>query len=212
MKKTSISLSLLILSTGLFAQFDFIKLVGDKPFKTRIKRVTDSIIIYQEGTGPEFTANLKALDFIEIGGQKVVYYNYKPADHDIYTPELKRISDEKPLDLMKKDGKVFIPITTTDKRNAVGNAVIREILPSYNLWEVVNTEPEAEFILTFIYDDSGKDKVYFILKTRDNQIFYKSRVIHAKVNFFSRNKEANDSVIALLEREMTRIKKTLKIQ
>jgi hypothetical protein len=212
MKKVFSSISLMLLSVGLFAQFDFIKLVGEKPFRTKIKRVTDSIVIYQEGSGPELTANLKSLDFIEIGGQKVVYFNYKPADHDIYTEELKKRSVDNPLDLMKQGGKVFIPITSLDKRNVVGNALIRELLPGYNLWEVENSEPEAEFILNFIYNDAGKDKVYFNLKTRDNKVFYTSTVIHAKTNFFSRNREANDSVIALLEKEMKRIKKNLKIQ
>lgn len=211
MKKVISSISLILLSVGLFAQFDFIKLEGEKPFRTKIKRVTDSIVFYQEGSGPEFTAKLKSVDFIEIGGQKVVYYNYKPADHDIYTEELKKRSLENPLGLMKQGGKVFIPITSTDKRNVVGNALVRELLPDYNLWQVVNSEPEAEFILNFIYNDKGKDKVYFNLKTRDNKVFYTSTVIRAKTNYFSRNREANDSVIALLGKEMKRIKKNLKI-
>jgi hypothetical protein len=204
MKKLLFSLGLTVISINLFAQIDFIKFIGEKPFRTKIKKVTDSSVIYQTGRGPEFTSLIKSIDFIEYGGQRVIYYNYLPADHDIYTPELQKISKERPLELMKKGGKVFIPITIKTEGNMLGNIFMRELLPDYNYWEIVNSEQEAEFILNFIYDDSGRDKVYFTLKTRDNNIFYKSTVVKAETTF-SRSSQASGSVVSLLKTEMNKI-------
>jgi len=189
-----------------FGQIDFIKLSGENPFRTRILKVTDSLIVYQNGRGPEFTSSVKSIDYVEYGGQRVVYYNYKPSEHDIMTPELQRISIDSPKDLMKKGGKVFITVTSKTQRNLLGNIFMRELLPEYNYWQVVNSEGEAEFLLNFIYDEQGRDKVHFILETRNHELFYTSTVVRAETTY-SRTTECQNSVKSLLLVEMKKITK-----
>jgi len=192
--------------TACFSQVDFIKLSGETPFRTKIKTVTDSLISYQYGKGPEFTSRVKSIDYVEYGGQRVVYYNYKPAEHDIMSPELQNISTVNPKELMKKGHKVFIPVTSKIQGNLLGNIFMRELLPEYNYWQIVNSEEEAEFILNFIYDEEGRDKVYFTLETRAHKIFYKSTVVKAETTY-SRTTQSRNSVQALLRVEMKRIMK-----
>jgi hypothetical protein len=210
MKKIFALIILAVISKGLSAQIDFIKQPGEKPFRAEIKKVSDSTILYQSAIGRvEFTIPTRLIDFIEYGGQRIVYYKYKPAEHDINTPELQKLSKEDPLSLIKQGSKVFIPITSTSiERNYLGNIFMREFLPDYSLWEVVPSEQEAQFILNYFYDENGRDKIYFTLKTRDNKVFYSSGIFPAQATW-TRAAEARDCVKYLLEHEIPRIKKRI---
>ncbi|HPL85459.1 MAG TPA: hypothetical protein PLH69_08580, partial [Bacteroidales bacterium] len=117
------------------------------------------------------------VEFLEYDG-KVVYYNYRKNDHDIYDEYLQRISRRDPEKLLEKGAKVFVPLIYGESRwEIMGCINTRKMLEEdhSDFWKLVDTEYEAEIILYYVvkYDD---DEIYhyYVIETRDGETIYKS--------------------------------------
>jgi hypothetical protein len=184
------------------AQNDFLKLSDGQSLRVEITQFTDSEVSYRAGKGLVVTLTVDKISFVETEQNGIFYYTYDVKAHDINSPELQQRAADNPESLMKKGGKVYIPISSTNYKNVLGRFNMREELKNnYDLWEVVDTEYEAEFILDYFFEEDGKDRCFFRLKTREGNVFYSSREISSEGSVRPSN-ESKMSVHKLCEKEI----------
>lgn len=199
MKKIIWTLFLLNLVISANAQRDFIKPTGKDGFFGEVDSLSSNFVILKGEPHSKYATN--DLDYIEFEQQGFKFFNYNPKEHDINNDTLRLISKSNPELLLRKGSKVFIPISSNTLDNVLGRIEMREAIKNYNIWTVVPTPFEAEFILNYFYDDRGSDKVYLTITSREGQLIISSPKYRAETTL-SPWKQAQESVSKLLRKTM----------
>jgi hypothetical protein len=160
------------LSHVLVAQ-DLIKPISGKSFFTEIKSVEKGIVTYQNGPRIE-TMPLSEVALIEYSETGVEYFNKS----SLNTIDPKDIVEP----VYKKGNKVYIPFSSHSVQQRSGALHFRELITKDGLWEVVDCEEEAHFILEFYYDGEGRDSGTFRLKDRNGNIFFRSDMVIERIS------------------------------
>lgn len=62
--------------------------------------------------------------------------------------------------------KVYIPVATSIIEQRYGSITIRNLVENNGPWQIVGCPEEADFILKYIFDETGKDKAYLLFCDR----------------------------------------------
>ena len=201
MKKIITILLTLLISVMALSQDknSIIKLTDGNKYRVKIILLDLDRITYETENDIMRSTKIEEVEFVETENDGFVFYQYDKEEHDIYNETLKSISENEPMELIKQGGKVFIPISAKDYKTVLGRFFIKEKISESNLWQVVDTEYEAEFILEYYFEEKGRDKNYFVLKTRDGAEFYRSKNILTSSSYIPMN-EAKKSVEKLYKK------------
>ena len=93
---------------------------------------------------------------------------------DIISDLLIEESQKAPMRLLEKGRRVFCKYGNPDRVSYFGSLFFRCMIEEKGYWKTVDSEKEAEFILTFVYDEEGRDHCYFLLSDRTGKTFYQS--------------------------------------
>jgi|LSQX01.3.fsa_nt_gb hypothetical protein len=201
MKKIITILLTLLISVMALSQDknSIIKLTDGNKYRVKIILLDLDRITYETENDIMRSTKIEEVEFVETENDGFVFYQYDKEEHDIYNETLKSISENEPMELIKQGGKVFIPISAKDYKTVLGRFFIKDKISESNLWQVVDTEYEAEFILEYYFEEKGRDKNYFVLKTRDGAEFYRSKNILTSSSYIPMN-EAKKSVEKLYKK------------
>jgi len=201
MKKIITILLTLLISVMALSQDknSIIKLTDGNKYRVKIILLDLDRITYETENDIMRSTKIEEVEFVETENDGFVFYQYDKEEHDIYNETLKSISENEPMELIKQEGKVFIPISAKDYKTVLGRFFIKDKISESNLWQVVDTEYEAEFILEYYFEEKGRDKNYFVLKTRDGAEFYRSKNILTSSSYIPMN-EAKKSVEKLYKK------------
>lgn len=149
----------------------YIKLTNGERFWVEIDKQTDSIIFVDGDDLGEFQISKKNIAYIEYEERGLYYYN-KEGIKDVNDQALKDLANKDSKLLLKEGNNVYIPFASNRVAGRAGGKKLRELMELNSLWNVVDNELEAHFIIHYYFDDNGVDNACLIFKTRDNRTIY----------------------------------------
>jgi hypothetical protein len=75
--------------------------------------------------------------------------------------------------------KVYVPLASKTIQQRSGAKKLRELLMADKHWEIVGCEQEADFLLLYVFDDSGADHAYLEVRDRRDVKIQRTRQVRA---------------------------------
>lgn len=75
---------------------------------------------------------------------------------------------------------IYIPISSSKIAQRSGSATLKMLLLGNDSWNIVDTEEEAHYILSYVFDDRGADKAYLKVENRLGKVIYTSQPVPAR--------------------------------
>ena len=79
-----------------------------------------------------------------------------------------------------KKNNIYIPMSSTKIAQRSGSGTLKMLLVNDSLWNIVDTEEQAHFIMRYVFDDRGSDKAYIEVKDRMGKKVYMSPKVSAR--------------------------------
>ena len=153
-----------LLCQGIYGQ-DLIKLTNGKSFFAEIRSNNGETGVYEK-SNRIVTQSIDEIALIEYLEGGIEYHHLESLR--IINPD----SIETPAS--KRGNKVYIPFSSDKVAHRCGALKLRELVSEGGLWQVVDCEEEAHFIMEFIYSESGKDHGYINIKDRQGNVIYQT--------------------------------------
>lgn len=164
MKRLFIIITLCLLCQVIFGQ-DLLKLTNGKSLFVEIQSVNNDEVVYQKDNRT-VTLSIDEVALIEYLEGGVEYYHKE----SLQTINIENI--EAPV--YQKGNKVYIPFSSDKVAHRCGALKLRELVSKSDLWQVVDCEEEAHFIMEFVYSERGKDHGYINIKDREGNLIYQT--------------------------------------
>ncbi len=188
-------------------QNSFVKLTDGRCLRVKVIKCSKEGLVYRSGE-TEMSISADELEFAELETEGLIYFHYDSTQYQANLSKLRSIAQENPFILLEKGRKVYIPISSSRYKETLGRFDLREAIMNKNIWEVVYTPYEADFILLYYWNKDNDNCCQLEFKDRDGNLIYESVKILSNKSFRpvveSRNNIAmlEDVVIRQLEYDL----------
>lgn len=148
---------------------DLIKLTNGSSYFVEIQSIDNDVVTYNNGNRT-VTRSIDEIALVEYLEGGVEYFHLESLQ--IISPD----DIETPVD--KKGNKVYIPFSSDKVAHRCGALKLRELVAESGLWQVVDCEEEAHFVMEFVYSDTGKDHGFVNIKDRYGNIIHQTPKVY----------------------------------
>lgn len=171
----------LFISSASVAQNSFVKLVDGKMMRVKVTKFSEEGITYKSG---ETEIQVKADDiaFVELETEGLMYFNYDTEKVYNDRKELEEIAAKKPMQVLEKGRKVYIPISSPRYKETLGGFDLRERIEESGIWNLVYTPHECDFVLKYYWNDNSDGTCRLEFRDFKGDLIYKSLSIPTNRN------------------------------
>jgi len=199
MKKSIFILVSILFFTQIYAQ-NYIQLVTGEVFCSKSININTDKITFSN-VGVTITYNINDVKLVLLKNGENLYFNYD---------EAQSVNGISSLNEIRKNMNIFVQNHNSSLRNELSTMHTIIYLIKEKSFNVVYTPKEAHFIIEPIFDETGRDKIYFCIKEKNtDKILYLSRQIYT-IHSFNPMSETEQSVNRLMENEFIIFKNTIK--
>lgn len=163
----------LTLTPYLVYSFSYFLTVDGKRYFGNIKQETEKYFIVELEKEDRTVKILK---------DKLVLIEHEENGVEIYKPErldsINQNTAVKPF--YSKKNRIYIPISSTKIAQRSGSGTLKMLLVNDSLWNIVDTEEQAHYIMRYVFDDRGADKAYVEVEDRMGKKVYTSPKVSAR--------------------------------
>lgn len=171
MKRIFLICTILLLSCEYVYSYDFIRAKNGKAYYADIKEITPDQVIFEVNDRK-----------ITLNKEDIVLIEHYEEGLEIFAEDYIKTIDESEIDentAYKRGNSIYVPISNSRIVKRVGAWNLRKMLHEEGYWIMADTPESAHCILEYIFDDKGKDKAYFEIKTRSGKLLYRSKPVSA---------------------------------
>ncbi len=119
---------------------------------------------------------------IKLFKNKLVLIEHEENGLEVYKPEYchKVNPDSATQPFFDKANGIYIPISSSKIAQRSGSGTLKMFLVNDTLWNIVDTEEQAHYIMRYVFDERGSDKAYINVSDREGNTVYVSPKISAR--------------------------------
>ena len=172
MKKT-ITLFLFVLVPYISYPFSYFLTIEGERYFGNIKKETDTYYIV------ELENENRVIKLIK---DKLVLIEHEEDGLEVYKPEYcYEVDPNSALQpFWEKANRIYIPISSSKIAQRSGSGTLKMLLVKDTLWNIVDTEEQAHYIMRYVFDDRGSDKAYIEVTDREKKLVYVSSKVSAR--------------------------------
>ena len=172
MKRVIILLLFVLVSCSAYS-FSYFLTIDGKRYFGNIKEETDTY----------YMVELEKEDrVVKLNKDALVLIEHEENGLELFKPEYCHNVDPSSAStpFYDRNNCIYIPISSSRIAQRSGSGTLKMLLVEDSLWNIVDTEEQAHYIMHYVFDDRGADKAYIEVEDRNGNRVYVSPKVSAR--------------------------------